>query len=468
MAVSTPEQRTRLRPRWSRETVAIVGGGAAGTLAAIHLVKRRAAPEIVLIESSHAIGEGVAYSTCDECHLLNIPAGRMSAYGDDPGHFARWLEQSGLPNASPEMFAPRLCFGQYLRETLEDCVAHRIGSVHVELVSGLAVTAQPAAAGLEIALADGSTLDARRVVLAVGQSPSRPPWPNAPRLTESERCVSDPWAPGSLDRIQEGDRVALVGAGLTMADVALTLAARGAHLTAVSRHGLQPLSHDPGSPSGHSHDWLPRGRLVDLFRDVRNEAEAADTWHTIVDSVRPHAQDLWRLSSFEAQSQFLRHVSRYWEVHRHRMAPTTATALSKLIVEGQLSIRSGAILDVVETDDGVELALRPRFADQSETLRANYLVNCTGPGEMIDSEPQRLLASLFQQGLVQPDAHRLGLAVTESGELIGTRGMPGSLVALGALRRGTLWETTAIAEIRAQAEALASLIARRSQAIDPV
>jgi uncharacterized NAD(P)/FAD-binding protein YdhS len=463
MAISAPER--SVRRRRSRETIAIIGGGAAGTLAAIHLARRRAAREIVLIEGSHAIGDGVAYSTRDELHLLNVPASRMSAHGDDPGDFALWLEQSGVRNAGPELFAPRHHFGEYLRETLERVAARRSGSVHVEIVHGLAVAGRATAAGVEIALADGSTLDARRVVLAIGQQQSRWPWPNAPRLAESERYVPDPWAPGALDHIREGDRVALAGTGLTMADVAITLAARGVQLEAISRRGLLPLPHAPKPASDQIRDWLPRERLVDLLRDVRNEATTADTWQTIVDSVRPHAQDLWRLSSFEAQSQFLRHVRRHWEVHRHRMAPAVAAELSGLIARGQLKVRSSSILGVVETADGVEIALRPRPPEQPGAISADYLINCTGPMDRIDLDPQPFLASLFQQGLVQPDPHGLGLAVTESGELIGT---PGSLFALGGLRRGTLWETTAIAEIRAQAEALASLIAHRSQVIDPV
>lgn len=466
LAVSTRDH--VLRRSRPRETIAIVGGGAAGTLAAIHLVNRAAARRVVLIERSSAIGEGIAYATRDERHLLNVPADRMSAYGDDPGHFARWLEQSDRANAGREAFAPRFRFGDYLRKTLAESAERRIDSVAVETVRGLAAAVHATATGVEIVLADGTRLGARRAVFAIGQQASQLPWPDAARLVASERYVADPWAAGALDHIRAGDRVALAGTGLTMVDVAITLAARGARLEAVSRHGLLPRAHAPERSSEASHEWSSRGRVVDLLRDVRKEAAMADTWQATIDGVRPHAQDIWRCSSFDAQSQFLRHLRRYWEVHRHRMAPAVAAELSELIATERLNTCAGVVLAVAETADAIEISLRPRFAEKPETLRVDHLVNCSGPNERIDVDPQPILASLFEQGLAQPDAHGLGLAMTEHGELVGARHLTaGSLFALGGLRRGTLWETTAIAEIRAQAEALAALVAQRSGAISP-
>src|SRR5690606_7587856 len=67
------------RPMHCDHDIAIVGGGAAGTLAAIQLLHR--APQgwrIALYEPAPRPGEGVAYSTRRAEHLLNVPAGRMS------------------------------------------------------------------------------------------------------------------------------------------------------------------------------------------------------------------------------------------------------------------------------------------------------------------------------------------------------------------------------------------------------
>jgi uncharacterized NAD(P)/FAD-binding protein YdhS len=41
----------------------------------------------------------------------------------------------------------------------------------------------------------------------------------------------------------------------------------------------------------------------------------------VVDGVRSMVNSLWNGLSLEDRRRFLRHLGRYWEVHRHRMAP---------------------------------------------------------------------------------------------------------------------------------------------------
>ncbi|MGA3218569.1 MAG: FAD/NAD(P)-binding protein [Acidimicrobiales bacterium] len=85
----------------STADVAIIGGGASGTLVAAHILREASSPyHIALIERSGRMGEGIAYSTGSECHLLNVPARYMSAFEDDPEHFVRWLAVQGLPAAT--------------------------------------------------------------------------------------------------------------------------------------------------------------------------------------------------------------------------------------------------------------------------------------------------------------------------------------------------------------------------------
>src|SRR6476659_4334421 len=110
----------------SSAVVAVVGAGAAGTLTAIHLVARalRAdrALRLVLVDPRPEPGRGVAYSTTDPRHLLNVPAGGMSALPDDPGHLVEWLHAHGHADASPADFVPRADYGRYLQDTLADGV----------------------------------------------------------------------------------------------------------------------------------------------------------------------------------------------------------------------------------------------------------------------------------------------------------------------------------------------------------
>src|SRR5438309_10943112 len=98
--------------------VAIVGGGFSGTILAAQLARRGISS--VLIDGSGRLGRGVAYSTAESAHLLNVPAEAMSAWPGEPDHFAKQFEAQGGDRRD---FAERRQFGRYLGEILDDAVA---------------------------------------------------------------------------------------------------------------------------------------------------------------------------------------------------------------------------------------------------------------------------------------------------------------------------------------------------------
>jgi FAD-NAD(P)-binding len=88
-------------PSDRRPVIAVIGGGASGTLAAVHLLRLaaglgRGGMRIALIDRLGRHGLGQAYSTTHPAHLLNSPAGKMSAVAGDPGHLLRWARGPGL------------------------------------------------------------------------------------------------------------------------------------------------------------------------------------------------------------------------------------------------------------------------------------------------------------------------------------------------------------------------------------
>src|SRR3954451_11148144 len=101
-----------------RVPVAIIGGGFSGTIVAAQLARRGIAS--ALIEGSGRAGKGVAYSTTEPAHLLNVRAEGMSAWAGEPDHFAQRFEAEG---GEPGGFAERRLFGRYLGEILEEAIA---------------------------------------------------------------------------------------------------------------------------------------------------------------------------------------------------------------------------------------------------------------------------------------------------------------------------------------------------------
>ncbi|MER5526525.1 FAD/NAD(P)-binding protein [Streptomyces sp. NPDC002677] len=441
-----------------RQSVAIVGAGAAGTLTAVQLCetahRRRTPLDLVLIDPAPEAGRGTAYATHDPRHRLNVPAGNMSAYPDDPGHFLRWLCRHGEPTVTGADFATRYRYGAYLADTLGQALVRSHGTVAVRRMRTRAESCTGTPDGrVELHLADGGPLVADSAVLATGPAGTTGGWA-PPALRASDRFVAGPWAPGALDPVRDSpEDVLLVGTGLTAVDLALTLDRPGRTVHALSRSGLLPQPHALGpagampAPEGLDDTSLGRLRRA-VYRHVSRSVRTHGDWRPGLDSLRPHTARLWRSLSPQEREEFLAREGALWNTHRHRMAPATAEHVSRARTARRLHVHTGTVARVTEGDAGpltVELS-------NGHVMRVGWVVDCTGPGRRLDTP---LWQALFTAGLAVPGPLGMG-AATREGRLLDAQGRAeGPLFTLGAPRRGELWETTAIPEIRVQAAELA-------------
>ena len=78
----------------ARPHIIITGGGFSGTALAIHLARQSSSPLLItVVEPREQLGGGVAYSTQEPAHRINVPASRMQLSGDEQGAFDRWYRQ---------------------------------------------------------------------------------------------------------------------------------------------------------------------------------------------------------------------------------------------------------------------------------------------------------------------------------------------------------------------------------------
>src|SRR5688572_3163431 len=193
-------------------TIAIVGAGFSGTMTAVQLARQARGRDvrIVIIEPSGKFGSGVAYGTRCTRHVLNVPAGNMSALPDEPTHFVDWTRRHGI-NDSRDAFVPRYWYGVYLHDLLEEAREE----ARIERVAGRVVDIIPDEAvgsgGARVIFQDGEPLCADRVILAGGNFRPSDAQLAGSGLLESPRYVRDPWRPRALDGIAERDEVMLVG-----------------------------------------------------------------------------------------------------------------------------------------------------------------------------------------------------------------------------------------------------------------
>ncbi|MFE1602182.1 FAD/NAD(P)-binding protein [Methylobacterium sp. ID0610] len=451
--------------------IAIVGAGFSGSMAALHLLA--ALPRdwsVLLCERGSTFGRGLAYGTAAADHLLNLRAINMSAFPDRPKHFSEWLARLaadpaetgplGIRTTPAGTFAPRGLYGRYLAELLTRALGAE-GAPRLRLVHDAVTDLVPAPGGYLLRTEGGQDHPVAGAVLAMGHltGPGAPP----------SRHRLDPWQPEAFGRLHPHLPVLIVGTGLTMVDAVASLRGHGftGRILALSRRGLLPNVHAPAAV------WpLPEfapadlASLTRLTRRIRAEVAAARRsgrdWRDVIDALRPVTDYLWRSLPAAERARFLRHLRPFWDVHRHRAAPTSAEAIGAEIASGRLEVRAGRILAIADEAGQAVVTLRPRGTGRDVAVPVQGILDATGIGR-IDESADPLLRRLTARGLVRPGPFRLGLEVGPDYRVRGAR--PGRLWTLGPLLRGASWECLAVPDIRNQAAEVAALVAAAVEAI---
>lgn len=446
----------------------VIGGGFAGSAVSIQALKQGlSASRITIVEPRPELGRGIAYSSADEHHALNVPAGRMSLFADEPNHFLSWLEKNGITAAAAD-FVSRRIFGAYVCSILDHYLAMgRSNATTLVRLQASVNSIERGSDGIVAKLNNGDIVQADRVIVATGNALPANPWlAAATEMTSIEGYVSDPWSKEAvIPPADDGDLI-FIGTGLTMADLVLSYERSGfrGRIRALSRHGLLPLGHRPASASHAGHAWKESpvtalGMLTAVRRNIEEAARNGIDWRVVLDSLRPHTQSIWRAFSDREKARFLRHLRTYWDIHRHRVPPQNEAALKRMLDSGQLSVVDVAVSSVERHKQQLVVSGVRRSTREKVVYRASKVVNCTGTSYDCSRTRNPLISNLIKSGLATPNKLGLGLRCDERGALLDAQGkVSDSIFAIGGLRIGELWETTAVPELRVQAEQLARIM----------
>ncbi len=449
--------------------IAVVGAGFSGTIATLQLLKRLPVDQPVLLcERSPDFARGMAYATGDNDHLLNVRAANMSALTDEPLHFQDWLKRRaadvGLDGEVHEteagLFASRGLYGQYLRSILDYAMRQTAGHAQLRLLPDDVLDVEPVEGGYELHCASGQRLKVAGVVLAVGNLPSEE--------SEDPRICRNAWGEKTWRALTPELPVMIVGTSLTMVDIAIALRRRGftGGILALSRGGLLPTRHALSKPWPTPTLTLAEtGSLKLMMRRVREEiaaaAEQGIDWRAVIDSMRPVTAKLWGGLPLEERARFLRHARRYWDVHRHRMAPPHAEMIEAMQAEGTLRVAGGRIRSMESLPDRVRVTYVPRDGSGETVLDVQRVIMASGL-EHVSRTRDPLMQRLLDRGLVRLDRQGLGIDVTDGlNVLSGDDNVAERVWALGPIVRGVFWECVAVPDIRVQAAHVAvSVVAR--------
>jgi uncharacterized NAD(P)/FAD-binding protein YdhS len=448
-----------------RETVAIIGGGFTGAVVA-HQIARRAPGRfrIVVIEPRPTLGAGVAYSTPDPAHRVNVPASRMSFVPSDPCHFDRWLKADGELMRDPDATTPdgrafprRAAFGRYVAETLDPHllsgeIEHRRGRAETVIPTGLT--------GFQVDIDGGETLAAPYVVLATTHPPPSPPAALA-ALRGDPRLIADTQDPQGLDALSPTASVLIVGTGLTMADIVASLDRRGhrGRITAISRRGLLSRGHTETAGEFGSFAIEPGCSAVELLRRIRAAVTLAGAsgvpWQHVIDAVRNQGRNIWSALAPKQRRIVVRRLRAFWDVHRFRIAPQIDAQIARLQAEERLTLLAAEAVGADGRPDAVSIKLRLK-GGALETRDYDAVALATGPAHSTLCETDPLVRGLAEQGLVRPDPVGLGLETDPSSVAVGSNGRPTrSFWIAGPLARGTFGELMGLPEVARHAEFVA-------------
>jgi uncharacterized NAD(P)/FAD-binding protein YdhS len=454
--------------------VVVIGGGFCGAFCAAELAAAARGPvAITIVEPRAVLGAGLAYSATDPAHRVNVPAARMTLHAENPAAFDDWIRQHGVLDADPDAlwadgraYPQRAVFGRYVAEQLATSVAAR-PEVSLTHVREAAVGAAPAGHGWSVRLAGGGLLGADSLVLAVSHPPPAAPAAIA-ALGPGPDIIANPWAPGALDGVGLDDEVAIIGTGLTMADMVAALTRRGhrGQITAFSRRGQLSRGHafaaDP--PEFFATISPPRtalGLCQKLRALVARAAAQGLPWQVVIDDARLNGGRLWQALDETEQRRLLRHLRPFWDAHRYRLAPQVEAVLRERQAAGTLRVLAASLRGAGRDKGAITLTVQPRRGGPPETVRAARVIVTTGPAHAGVVAGNQVLAALAAGGHLRADAVGLGIAVDAEGRVLRADGTAdATLYVAGPLARARYGELMGMPQVANQPSEVGRLVAK--------
>jgi len=472
-----PDETQIANKGYSMRKIGIIGGGFSGTMTAVQLINNTIEPiEITIINERETFNKGVAFSPYSKKHLLNVSTAKMSAFADDPNHFLDWvMKQSAYQNKDKTIiansFLPRYLYGQYLTDIWKETIhSKNAGKVKINIIEAYVIDLDVDETTVSVVLSDNESLTFDACVIASGNNiPGNPKIKNT-SFFNSKKYFQNPWNIDCVSNTNSKKPILIIGNGLTMVDTVSGLLEHGFdnEIYSISPNGFNILPH--------RHSGI---KYTNLIEELKEDATLYDitklfnkhiklirefglSAEPIIDSLRPFTQRIWQKLTVNEKRLFMSRLRHLWGVARHRIPLQIHDKMQHLRIEGKLKIFAGRLIDISETPDSVKVEFYSKNHKQKEEINVSRVINCTGPETDLMLLEKSFLKNCLMKGIITQDELKLGInADTETYQLVDRNGNKhANLFTLGSNLKGMLWETTAVNELRTQAEQLAKIILR--------
>lgn len=444
----------------------------------VHLIQKATQPiEIIIINERETFNKGIAFSPSSKKYLLNVVASKMSAFPSNEEHFLDWVtrkkeylkkDRELLANS----FLPRHLYGEYISDIwLHTSESLKDSKVKVNIIDGYVLDLELEAQKPSLSLNDGNKLNVDLCVIATGNQTPRNPKIINDSFWTSKNYFQNPWMADSITNPDNKYPILIIGNGLTMVDTVLGLLENKFtnHIYSISPNGFNILPHRhnglkypnlieelPDKPSLHE--------LVVLFNKhvklVRGYGMSAEP---VIDSIRPQTQKIWQHLSDNEKRTFMARLRHLWGMARHRIPTNVHDLLQQLRIEGRLKILSGRLINIEEQAGTIVVDFYDKRQNSNRQIQVSRVINCTGPDTDLMNMEQNFLQHCFQKGIVSQDKLKLGIRTdTETYQVVDAKGdKHTNIFTIGSNLRGELWESTAVNELRTQAELLANYLLKQ-------
>ena len=482
--------------------LAVVGGGSTATSFLAQLIKVLAddagSPrQILVFEPMADVGPGEPYAGDLASNLLNIPAGKMSAYAHDRGHFLRWIEHGGpairrkygIEHLAAGAFLPRPLFGEYLRDVWTDLCRHaqRLGiDVRRVLARVDGIVLNPEDNGVRLETPEGE-FSAQRIVLCNGNLPTV----SYADLHCSPGYLNTPYPVANLARkIDREAHVGIIGTSLSAIDAIVALKESGhtGRVLAVSRSGRLPAVRSTVAPpipitqataqeiaaivdeQGQgltleavfeflSARVAAAGATLDLAdilgqgdtaqEMLRHEIVASSTqprsWQAVAISLNDAIEHIWRLLPGTERRRFHDEWRALWMTRRATFPMSNALKIQGYLDDGSLEIyAAGSDLSISAAAGGFEIRL-PGARGRPASRHVDYIVNATGMSTDVAASRDPLVCSLLERGIACADPYGGFRLDFDTGCLLDPKGgVVRNISVLGSLAAGTYFWTVSL------------------------
>ncbi len=454
--------------------IAIIGGGAA-TVSLLHQLinklseasSKKELPddhiEICIIEKQNDIGPGLAYSTTDHTHILNLPAKVMSPIPEDPKHFFNWavanktLWQKDFPQIDIEKcdFPPRALYGVYLKclfsSLVQRAAAERITVTTLVAHEAIDIKRENHSNKLRVVFADPSTapLLCDDIVLSIGHLDSD----NYCEFKKTPPYLHAPWPVENLKRIPPDSSIFIAGTRLTAVDVLLSLktnrhagkiilgsrlgllpcvignvdsAFNRKYLTlenifALSDYGTKKLelnqvielftkeldADTTNNEAGRKKPFVldtavnPRISAVDFLKSEVEEVRSGISrhWQNVLFSLYSNISVIWDALSEDAKELFITKYYSAWMTYLAAFPFENAVKVLAMLESNEVVVK-GQVQDVsYRTEDN---KFQITFGDGTPPVICDYFINATGAGHNLERTPSLLLQNMVKSRLLIP------------------------------------------------------------------